>query len=41
MAIMKYTIFLNKLKNKKLTILEIGVSDGASIKAWSNFLKNL
>ena len=34
-----YDFFLNKLKNKKLTILEIGVSDGASIKAWSNFFK--
>lgn len=34
-----YNLFLNKLKNKKLTILEIGVSDGASIKAWSNYFK--
>ncbi len=35
-----YNFFLNKLKNKKLNILEIGVSDGASIKAWSDFFKN-
>ena len=35
-----YDFFLNKLKNKKLTILEIGVSDGDQSKV-SNFLKNL
>ena len=35
-----YSIFLDKIKNKKLTVLEIGVSDGASIKAWSEYFKN-
>tara|TARA_B100000795_G_scaffold269554_1_gene259302 strand:+ start:2796 stop:3602 length:807 start_codon:yes stop_codon:yes gene_type:complete len=30
--------FLN-LKNQKLNILEIGVADGSSIKAWSDFFK--
>ena len=35
-----YETFLLKLKNKKLKILEIGVADGSSIKAWSDFFKN-
>ena len=30
-----YENFLRRLKNDKLKILEIGVSDGSSIKAWS------
>ena len=34
-----YDPFLNKIKNKRLNILEIGVSDGASIKAWSEYFK--
>ena len=35
-----YEYFLYKLKKKKLKILEIGVSDGSSIKAWSEYFKN-
>ena len=35
-----YEHFLHKLKKKKLKILEIGVSDGSSIKAWSEYFKN-
>lgn len=35
-----YEPFLKHLRKKKLNILEIGVSDGASIKAWSNYFKN-
>ena len=35
-----YENFLYKLKKKKLKILEIGVSDGSSIKAWSEYFKN-
>jgi hypothetical protein len=34
-----YDKFFLKLKNKKLKILEIGVADGSSIKAWSDFFK--
>ncbi len=35
-----YEHFLHKIKKKKLKILEIGVSDGSSIKAWSEYFKN-
>ena len=35
-----YEPYLKNLKQKKLNILEIGVSDGASIKAWSDYFKN-
>ena len=35
-----YEHFLHKLKKKKLKILEIGVSDGSSIKAWSEYFKS-
>ena len=34
-----YENFFLKLKNKKLKILEIGVADGSSIKAWSDYFK--
>lgn len=34
-----YENFISKLKNKRLKILEIGVADGSSIKAWSEFFK--
>ncbi len=34
-----YEKFFFDLKNKKLTILEIGVADGSSIKAWSDYFK--
>jgi len=34
-----YDKYLSKLKNKKLKILEIGVSDGSSLQAWSNYFK--
>ena len=34
-----YDQYLEKLKNKKLNILEIGVSDGSSLKAWSDYFK--
>ncbi|MDC0473067.1 class I SAM-dependent methyltransferase [Pelagibacteraceae bacterium] len=34
-----YENFLKNLKNKKLKILEIGVADGSSIRAWSHFFK--
>ena len=35
-----YEHFLHKFKKKKLKILEIGVSDGSSIKAWSEYFKS-
>jgi len=35
-----YFSYLEKLKNKSLTILEIGVADGNSIKAWSDYFVN-
>ena len=35
-----YEPYLKNLKHKKLNILEIGVSDGASLKAWSDYFKN-
>ncbi len=35
-----YLSYLEKLKNKKLKILEIGVADGKSIQAWSHYFKN-
>ena len=34
-----YDKFLSELKNKKLKILEIGVADGSSVKAWSDFFR--
>jgi 23S rRNA U2552 (ribose-2'-O)-methylase RlmE/FtsJ len=34
-----YDIFFKKLKKKKINILEIGISDGASLKAWSEYFK--
>ena len=34
-----YDNFFLNLKDKKLKILEIGVADGSSIKAWSDFFK--
>ena len=34
-----YDKYFSKLKNKKLNILEIGVSDGSSLQAWSNYFK--
>lgn len=34
-----YDNYLSKLKNKKLKILEIGISDGASLKAWSEYFR--
>lgn len=35
-----YEAYLKNLKQKKLNILEIGVSDGASLKAWADYFKN-
>jgi len=34
-----YQNYFSNLKEKKLKILEIGVADGSSIKAWSDFFK--
>lgn len=34
-----YEKYLNNLKSKKLNILEIGVADGSSLKAWSEYFK--
>lgn len=34
-----YDLFLTQKKNRKLNILEIGVADGSSIKAWSDYFK--
>ena len=34
-----YDIFFKKLKKKKINILEIGISDGASLKVWSEYFK--
>ena len=36
----KYFSYLNNLKNEKLNILEIGIADGKSLLAWSDFFKN-
>ena len=36
----KYFSYLNSLKNEKLNILEIGIADGKSLLAWSDFFKN-
>jgi len=35
-----YFSYFQKLKNQKLNILEIGVADGKSVRAWSNFFTN-
>ena len=35
-----YFSYLEKLKDKKLNILEIGVADGKSLKAWSDYFSN-
>ena len=35
-----YDNYFSRLKNKNLKILEIGISDGASLKAWSEYFKN-
>ena len=35
-----YKLYLNSLKLRKLKILEIGVADGSSLKAWSEYFKN-
>lgn len=32
-----YSIFLDKLKNKKFTLCEIGVDEGASLAAWRDY----
>ena len=34
-----YNQYLEKLKDKKLNILEIGISDGYSLKAWAEYFK--
>lgn len=34
-----YEKYFFKIKNNKLKILEIGISDGASLKVWSNYFK--
>ena len=34
-----YEKFFLKIKNNKLKILEIGVSDGASLRSWSDYFK--
>ena len=35
-----YKLYLTNLKLKKLNILEIGVADGSSLKAWSEYFIN-
>ena len=35
-----YQKYFVNLKNQELNLLEIGVSDGASIKVWSDFFVN-
>lgn len=35
-----YDLYLEKLKKNKLNVLEIGVADGSSIKAWSDYFIN-
>ena len=35
-----YENYLNKLQNKNLTILEIGIADGKSLLMWSDYFKN-
>lgn len=35
-----YFSYFEKLKNEKLNILEIGVADGKSIRAWSDYFSN-
>ena len=35
-----YFTYFEKIKNEKLNILEIGVADGKSIKAWSDYFPN-
>tara|TARA_Y100001970_G_scaffold15374_1_gene17285 strand:- start:321 stop:1130 length:810 start_codon:yes stop_codon:yes gene_type:complete len=35
-----YEKYLNVHKNKKVKVLEIGVADGSSVKAWSRFFNN-
>ena len=35
-----YHSYFNSLKLKSLNILEIGVADGSSLKAWSEYFKN-
>ena len=35
-----YFSYLEKLKDKKLNILEIGIADGKSLKAWSDYFSN-
>ena len=35
-----YFSYFGKLKNEKLNILEIGVADGKSIRAWSDYFPN-
>ena len=35
-----YETYLNNFKKRKIKLLEIGVADGSSVKAWSKFFKN-
>lgn len=35
-----YSMFFDKIREKKLNILEIGVSDGCSINSWAEFFPN-
>ena len=35
-----YHSYLYSLRSKKLNILEIGVADGSSLKAWAEYFKN-
>ena len=35
-----YFLYLEKLKTKNINLLEIGVADGKSLLAWSNYFKN-
>ena len=35
-----YENYFNKLQNKNLTILEIGIADGKSLLMWSDYFKN-
>ena len=34
-----YETYLNNFKRRKIKLLEIGVADGSSVKAWSKFFK--
>ena len=35
-----YFSYIEKLRNENINLLEIGVSDGKSLLAWSDYFKN-